>query len=245
MKRRNIIIALYIVAGILCITAGLSGLYLFAFENKPVNPEVKTEKKKKIKEEPKEIYISPVPGLINAYNNTDIIAQLTIPSINFETPIAKGEDNDYYLQHSFTKEESKLGAIFIDYRTTDIDNAKQINIYGHNSDYYTLPFKILEGYQDENYFNTNQDIYLNTSRQSLHYKVFTSKIITTEDEHMAINYGDDDNFLEHVNLMKENPLFDTGEQIKKDDKLLILQTCLYNPEGRKILVFAKLIKDKK
>ncbi len=244
MKKRNIIITLYVIAGILCITAGISSLYLFAFENKPVNTEVKEKKKVKTKEK-KDIYISPVPGLINAYNNSDIVSELTIPSIDFETPVAKANDNEYYLQHSFNKEDSKLGAIFVDYRTNDIDTAKQINIYGHNSDYYTLPFKILENYQDENYFNTNKDIYLNTSKQSLHYKVFASKIITTEDEHMAINYGNYDNFLEHVSLMRENALFDTGENIKKEDKLLILQTCLYNPEGRKILVLAKLIKDKK
>ena len=63
---------------------------------------------------------------------------------------------------------------------------------------------------------------------------------------MARNfYGDDDAFLNHVNLLRQNSLFDTGEEILKDDKLLILQTCLYNPENRKILVLAKLITDKK
>ena len=172
------------------------------------------------------------------------MAKLSIPPLNFDEIVARSYDNSLYLSHDLYKNESQLGAIFVDYRTKDLDNAKQINIYGHNSDFYTLPFKALENFMNKDFFDNNPYIYLYTTKQKLTYKVFATRIITSEDEHTIISYGDNQAFLNHVNKLRENVLYDTGEEILKDDKLLILQTCLYNPEGRKILVMAKLTKTK-
>ena len=175
-KRKNLIILLYIIAGIVCCGAGVFGIYYYNFSNKPKVTTQKHITKKKKKDEVVEVYNSPVGELVNAYSNTDIVAQLQIPSAGFSYPVAKTIDNDFYLSHDFYKRESKLGAIYIDYRTEDLNEAKQINIYAHNSNYYTLPFKILENYQDQNFFNTNNDIYLYTDKKQLHYKVFSVKI---------------------------------------------------------------------
>ena len=244
-KRKNLIIFIYIIAGIICCGAGVFGIYYYSFNNKPKVVSQKHVTKKKKKEEVVEVYNSPVGELVSSYSNTDIVAQLQIPSVNFSYPVAQTVDNDFYLSHDFYKRESNLGAIYIDYRTGDLNTAKQINIYAHNSNYYTLPFKVLEGYQDQNFFNTNNDIYLYTDKKELHYKVFSIKIITSEDEHMMIYFNDDEEFLSHVAKLRENAIFDTNEKIVKTDRLLILQTCLYNPEGRKILVIGKLINTKK
>ena len=247
-KRKNLIIFIYIIAGIICCSVGAFGIYYYNFSNKPpkvVSQKPVTKKKKDKKKEVVEIYNSPVPGLVDTYSNTDIVAQLQIPSVNFSYPVAMTYNNNFYLNHDFYKRESKLGAIYIDYRTGDINEAKQINIYAHNSNYYILPFKVLENYQDQNFFTNNNDIYLYTDKQELHYKVFSVRIITNEDEHMIIDFNDDKEFLSHVASLRENSMFDTNEKIVKTDKLLILQTCLYNPEGRKILVMGKLVSDKK
>ena len=96
------------------------------------------------------------------YKNNDIIAQLEIPSVHIKEPIVKTNDNDFYLTHDLHKKESKIGAAFIDYRTDNMETAKQINIYGHNSVSYDVPFKELENYEDEEFFNNNPNIILRT-----------------------------------------------------------------------------------
>ncbi len=246
MKSKKLIITFFLVLiSILCVVGYFD--YQKFEKNKIVSNTSKktnTEKKETAKKKIEEKYDNPIPALIESYQNPEIVAKLSIPPLNFDEIVARSYDNSFYLSHDLYKNESQLGAIFVDYRTKDLDNAKQINIYGHNSDFYTLPFKALENFMNKDFFDNNPYIYLYTTKQKLTYKVFATRIITSEDEHTIISYGDNQAFLNHVNKLRENVLYDTGEEILKDDKLLILQTCLYNPEGRKILVMAKLTKTK-
>ncbi len=235
MKNKKLIIIICFL-GLISI---VSGIYFSMQSNTSLDKgktEVKTTKKKKKKVN---TYQSPIPDYQKNYNNNDIIAELSIPALNLKEAVAKGKDNDFYLNHDLSKNESKTGSILVDYRTTDINKAKQINIYGHNSDYYTLPFKSLEKYLDDNFVKDNSLIYLNTDKYSFTYKIYAIKIFTTEDEHTIISFDDSDEFLKHIALMRENAKYDSGEQLAKDDDILILQTCLYDPVDTKLLVMAK------
>ncbi len=67
---------------------------------------------------------------ITWYDN--MVAWLTIPDTAIDFPIMQGEDNDYYLSHSYTGEYYGRGCPFLDYRNTpDFTDFNSI-IYGHN-----------------------------------------------------------------------------------------------------------------
>ena len=245
-KKKVIIISaiatIIVVANIILIT--------ITFHNKSVknnksNSSITEKEKPKIEEEkPKEevIYNSPVPGLKEYYHNDDIVAELEIPSLDLKEAVAKTSDNDYYLSHDLLKEEKVIGATFTDYRIQDLNTAKQINIYGHNAVSYDVPFKKLENYQDEEFFYNNLDIILRTDKQEFRYLIFAVKAIQLgEDEHMIISRTGQ-RFLDHVNILRTNTIHDTNIEITADDDLLVLQTCLYNPGNRKLLVIAKKLK---
>lgn len=214
----------------------LIGTFYFLGTNKEKS---KVDDKKKIVENDY-AYENPFPYLREIYQNDDIIAEVEISSLDFKELVVKGNDNDYYLTHDIQKNKDKIGTTFLDYRTKDIDKAKQINIYGHNSDYYDLPFGILENYMDEKFFNNHQEITLKTDLNEYSYKIFAISTIPKEsDEHMIISYEEED-FINHINKMRENALFDTKEKVTKKDQILILQTCLFNPE-KYLLLFAKKV----
>ena len=70
----------------------------------------------------------------------------------------------------------------MDYRNTF--NDKQINIYGHNSNKYDVPFKDLVKYKDSEFTKSNDEIYLTTSSGINKYKiqiilVFVSLLLVT------------------------------------------------------------------
>ena len=48
--------------------------------------------------------------------NEDIVAWIQISGIGVDYPVVQGEDNEYYLHHTFRKEANKAGSIFLDYR---------------------------------------------------------------------------------------------------------------------------------
>lgn len=201
--------------------------------------EVKKVTEQKIEKKEK-IYKSQISILKELYQNEDIIVELSIPSLDFNEIIVKGKDNIYYLTHDIQKKEKKQGTAFMDYRTLEIDTAKQINIYGHNSIDRDLPFAILENYQKEDFFKEHRNIILKTEKNYYSYKIFAvSRVPKNYEEHMIIAYEGEE-FLNHVNKMRSNALLDTKENITKNDDILVLQTCLFDPKEF-LLVFAKKI----
>ncbi len=206
-------------------------------ENQKRELEIKEEKQK---EAPEQNYKSNLPALRNLYQNQDIALELQIPSLDLKELIVKGNDNTYYLDHDLYKKETILGAIFMDYRTLDIDEANQLNIYGHNSNYQDIPFGKLEQYQEESFFQKHRDIIIKTDKNRYNYQVFAVSLVPKDsEEHMIISLKGEE-FLNHVEKMRAKALFDTQEKITTDDHILLLQTCLFNPD-QFLIVFAKRI----
>ena len=64
--------------------------------------------------------------------NPDIIAWIRIPDTSIDYPVVQGNDDSYYLTHTFKKTEYVAGAIFLDSdNNADFSDDKNI-IYGHN-----------------------------------------------------------------------------------------------------------------
>ena len=172
------------------------------------------------------------------------MARIDIPNMNINNYVTRASNNSYYLNYNLYNQYDQIGVPFFDYRNTDLNNDRQINIYAHNTQneaiYDKLPFINLEKYTDEAIFNTNKDIYLYLDDKKVHYQVIAIKIITTDIEHMKLIYKDDNDYLEHVNKLLANSLYrDTTETITKNDRLLVLQICHYNPMGSYLLTIAK------
>lgn len=115
------------------------------------------------------------------YSNNEIIAKLEIPNL-FNILITQSKDNEYYLNHSISKKSDKKGTEFMDYRVNI--NSKQINIYGHNSQTYNLPFRKIEKYLDKKFFDENKYIILSDDNYKSVYQILLIKEISDDFEHI-------------------------------------------------------------
>lgn len=194
------------------------------------------------------VYNSPIDELQETYNNTDILAELKIESINLDTVITKSTDNEYYLKHNAYRQRSDFGNPYIDYRNSnDLTSERQINIYSHNfynkeySDY--LPFSKLEKYLNKDVFDIAKDIYLYTDTKLMHYEVYAIKIITKENnEHMIMDASSNAKWQTHLdNLLKDTKYCTDDCHLDNNTNLLVLQTCNYNPNGSFMLVIARKV----
>ena len=214
------------------------------------NKKDDSEKTKEVsgKVEEKEPYINHLPEAREEYNNEDIVGEVEIPSLEIKEYILQGTDNDYYLKHDINKQYTIKGDTFMDYQVTDVDDFREINIFGHNVDprykaqYPDLPFEKLLQYQDQEFFDNaeNRKIIYRTDKDEYQYEIFmVSQIEKADNEHMLVYYEGQE-YLDHINRLRSKALFDTNVEITEDDKIFEMQTCLFNPP-RLLLIMAKRV----
>ena len=87
-------------------------------------------------------------------------------------------------------------------------------------------------------------IYLYLDEKKVEYKIIAIKIVTTDIEHMKVSFSSDSDFKEHTDKLLSDSLYrDQSEKVTKNDKLLVLQICHYDPMGSYLLVIAKAVND--
>ena len=64
--------------------------------------------------------------------NSDIIGWIEIEGTNINYPVLQGEDNSYYMNRNYDKEESVYGALFLDAGYDWNVKSNNFLIYGHN-----------------------------------------------------------------------------------------------------------------
>ena len=253
MKKR-IINGVLILA--LIVIFGMLGYLIFDYFNEKNNPNYnvekvieKVKKEEKVETQPAKEYVNELPTFREQYNNEYIQARLRIPNIQLDLLVTRTNDNDYFLEHNLYKEYDGIGTAIFDFRNISLLTDKQINIYGHNTEnttiYDKVPFVKLEAYTDENIFNNARDIYLDIDEKEMQYKLIAVKVSGNDNnEHMLIEYSDDEQFINHVNKLLSGSMYiDNNSSISKEDRILIIQTCHYNPRDTYLILIAKEVNE--
>lgn len=246
MKNKKMCITLTCIFLILVILLSLS---IILYREKKSNKQIKdnTKQEQLIKENQEvqeELYLNQLPGYRNQYNNPYIMGKLEIPALNIDTLVTRYSNNTYYLKNNIFNQEDGIGVPFFDYRNTDLVHNRQINIYGHNTTNEAiinqLPFTKLQNYLNEETFNNSKDVYLKIDEKEIKYEVIAVKIIvSSNNEHMKLLFKDDKDYLTHASKLLENATYKDQEKITKDDKILVMQVCNYNPIDTYLLLICK------
>ena len=191
-------------------------------------------------------YSDVINNMREEYNNNDIKGVLEIENTDYKVPILQGSDNDYYLNHDAYGNSNYMGSIYLDYRV-DIDSSRKLLIYGHNSSRVDMPFKILEEYYDKKYYDEHKYVDIITETTKKRYEIFSVYVEPTDYSYMNINFNSDEEYLEHLNKLKNKSMYNTGIDISKDDEILIFQTCsthkdYQNYSKKYLLVISKRVK---
>lgn len=170
--------------------------------------------------------------------NSDVVGVIEVSNTDVNYPIVKGSDNSYYLNHSFNKESSKRGAIFLDYRN-DLNNLSRNNvIYGHGLVDNTM-FGSLDNLIDSKTDPCYVKIITNSSRMI--FKVFSVYTIEKEGYYIKTYFSNDNYFKQFLDTIMERSIYDFDMEVDVYDKILTLSTCK-NDFGKRIVVHAKLLK---
>ena len=174
------------------------------------------------------------------YNNNDIIGYILIPNI-VETPFVKYSDNNYYKRKNLYKNDDLIGSPFIDYRNIITD--KKIVIYGCNLSKYNESLSNLEKYYNEDYYYSNQYIYIKINNQVIKYQIFSVYIELSDWDYTKIKFKDNNEYYNHVSILKDKSWYDTLVKIHSSDRIIVLQTCsnLDEYKNKPLIISAKKI----
>ena len=95
------------------------------------------------------------------------------------------------------------------------------------------------GYKKQDFFLKHQDIELNYKDKKEIYQVFTVMLLKEDYFYTRLEFTDE-TFIKHLEELKEKSIYDTGINIDKTNKLLILQTCSQDEDRLYLVIGAKL-----
>ena len=206
-------------------------------------------------------YYTMLPGAKKLLDiNDEVVGYLTIPTIDGDPivafPVVQAEDNDKYLNINVKGENSRTGALFLDYRNS-FDrvedhrlvrkNSDNLVVYGHNMADESM-FGNLRNYRRiDNYYEKHPIIEFNSNYEMYTYKIFAFFIVDSDDETDTYfdcwNHHDFDSeeaFYDFVNNAKRRTIRNTEVDVKYGDPLLTLYTCntdiVGNERGRLIIM---------
>lgn len=173
--------------------------------------------------------------------NDEVIGWITFDNMELSYPIMQGEDNDYYLTHTFSGETNSAGSIFMEAANTPNFEDCHTIIYGHNMKNLSM-FGQLKKYKTEEFYEAHQYFTIYTEDHVYRYQIFAYyDIVETGDVYM-IGFLPDEEFQEFINQMLRRSYYDTDVEVTAQDKVITLSTC--STEGNRFVVNAKRIETK-
>ena len=197
------------------------------------------EKVKDIEEKKEEINFQ---DLINI--NSDFIGWIKIEDTNINYPIVQGTNNTYYLKHSFYKEYSNAGSIYMDATANSSFESRNTFIYGHYTSDGSM-FGQLGKYMKQDFYDKHKEIYIYTSEQNYKLEVFSVHVDKASSKSYQMNFTTDESYKEYIELMKSYSVIKSDIEIDyTEDRIVTLYSCSHergHAKDDRYFVHAKLI----
>lgn len=186
-----------------------------------------------------------------------MVGWITVPNTIIDYPVVQGTDNDYYLSHDYKGDESRNGAVYVDFRAHVglEDTTRNVVIHGHHMKSGVM-FANITRYDDPDFYRQNPVIRFDSIYHEGEWLVFAEMKIDAYGgkdgfptfDFMQCHFNDDAAFMTFVNDVRAHSVYDTYEliDVTADDNILTMSTCSYEfDDCRTVLVARRLRKGEK
>lgn len=156
--------------------------------------------------------------------NGDVVGWIDIPGTEVSYPLVQGEDNQYYLEHTWKQNKSSVGAIFLDYEVSSDFSAFNTWIYGHRMRDETM-FGSLKRYKDIRYWQEHPNVYIVTDAAVYRYEIYAAYESGVDEITFYPELTDQETREEFIRYGGEMSVLDTGIVPTTEDHILTLTTC--------------------
>jgi len=171
--------------------------------------------------------------------NPDIVAWITIEGVAVDYPIVQGADNSYYLTHTAEKLNSRLGALFMDYRAHGDFSDFNTVVYGHYVKSGKM-FGSLSRMREPAFFSLVTEGFLYTPGKTYRLEIIASVLAESTSDFYSYAFPDLGSREAHLEMIRARAVCYRGVGVTAEDRLLTLSTCSYEYNGARTLVIARL-----
>lgn len=164
--------------------------------------------------------------------NPDLVGWIyveAIPKISY--PIVQGQDNNYYLKHTFEGVANSSASIFLDYRNHPDYSDSNTIIYGHNMKNQSM-FGLLKQMKQPEIFEKSPYIWIVTEEEEICYEVFSVRDIPETDALYHLFEEAPELFLPQLEQYKQDSLVDSPVTFDGTEQIITLSTCTGNDTVR-------------
>ena len=171
--------------------------------------------------------------------NLDVVGWIRIPDTKIDYPLMQGEDNDFYLKHTWDKQPNSVGSIFLEHlNSSDLTDYNTI-VYGHNMK-NGLMFGDLPDFSIQKHWQTHPYVYLLTDAGVYRYEIFAFYLAEVDSLTYSMNPAQDITKTDFLNLAMEKNRIQTGIEPALTDRILTLSTCSGGSYANRYVVQARL-----
>lgn len=171
--------------------------------------------------------------------NPDVIGWILIPDTKVNYPILQGQDNDFYLNHTWDQQENSVGSIFMEWRNTSDFTDFNTIVYGHNMNDGSM-FANVRRYSAQWYWENHPYIYIVTDGGIYRYEIFSSYKAPTDSAAYGLSFQQNTTKVNFLTEAVKNSEIYTAISPELTDRILTLSTCSGTGYTNRWVVHARL-----
>ena len=187
--------------------------------------------------------------------NNEVVGWIEVPNTRINYPVLMHEGDgpgyEYYLHRNIDREYVFAGSIFVDYRSKQGVNSRNIITHGHKMNNGTMYMGLLDygSYKgDLEFYKTAPTLFFNTPQGVEQYVIFSVYKTSTLEIHgdffnyLIGEFSSDAQYMNYIYNLKERSLFDIPVPINEDDRIITLSTCSREYTDFRTVVVARKVR---
>lgn len=156
--------------------------------------------------------------------NEDVVGWIWVPDSRISYPIMQGQDNDFYLNHTWKKDKNAVGSIFLEWQIRADFSEFNTILYGHNMKDKSM-FSQLHDYRDIRFRDSHPYVYILTDAGVYRYEVFSCYQAEVESDTYQFGMQWDKTKQEYIDRAIKKSVIRCNVTPAITDRILTLSTC--------------------
>jgi len=172
--------------------------------------------------------------------NSDVIGWIYCEGTQINYPVAKCDNNDYYLTHLFNGKYNSCGTIFMDCGNDAKLGDRNTVLYGHNMRDGSMFHSITE-YENQDYYDEHPVLYFLTPWKNYRVDLFSAHDSWLDSYGYNVSFASDSDYADFLSELTSDSDFTAAVKPAVSDRILTLSTCAYSYNNERYVLHGILV----